>query len=55
MLLNKRQLLGRGGVLALGATLPLAAQAETPLERAINERVRQMRGEGRLAGDERTA
>ena len=55
MLLNKRQFLGRGCALGLGAALPLTAQAATPLENSINERVRQLRSEGRLAGDERTA
>ena len=55
MLLTKRQFLSRSGMLGLGAALPLSAHAATPLEQAINERVRQLHSEGRLAGDERTA
>ena len=42
-------------MLGLGAALPLSAHAATPLEQAINERVQQLRAEGRLASDERTA
>ncbi|MDO4642391.1 MAG: serine hydrolase [Cardiobacteriaceae bacterium] len=54
--MNKRQFLCRSGMLALSTALPsLTAHAQTSLEQAINQRIQQMRGEGRLAGDERSA